>query len=92
MGRASIAGMRRGELYRCFAVEGGLIHVYRIYLPELQRLSIITKCNIMFLKSIKHVHKLSPSGREREKASTCEVYIIIVFYRGKMQGYEVLSN
>lgn len=28
----------------------------------------------MFLKSIKHVHKLSPSGREREKASTCEVY------------------
>lgn len=42
-----------------------LIHVYRIYLPELQRLSIITKCNIMFLKSIKHVHKLSPSGREK---------------------------
>lgn len=63
-----------------------LIHVYRIYLPELQRLSIITKCNIMFLKSIKHVHKLSPSGREKISEHMWGLHNYCFFTGGKMQA------
>lgn len=70
-----------------------LIHVYRIYLPELQRLSIITKCNIMFLKSIKHVHKLSPSGREKISEHMWGLHNYWFFYRGENASwYEILSN
>lgn len=73
-----------------------LIHVYRIYLPELQRLSIITKCNIMFLKSIKHVHKLSPSGREKISEQMWGLYNYCFFTGGKMQAcmkyYQIKKN
>ena len=54
-----------GDRYRCLAVWGGLIHVYKIYLQMLQRLLIITRCNVMFSERIRHVHKLSGSQAEQ---------------------------
>lgn len=47
----------------------------------------------MFLKSIKHVHKLSPSGRERERKRAHVRSKIIVFLVGKnarvMKCYQI---
>lgn len=47
----------------------------------------------MFLKSIKHVHKLSPSGRERERESEHMWGLKLLFFSWeKCKGYEMLSN